>query len=80
MGIVDVHSNALEEIGNSVVLRVDAVDHVFVLAVDIDLSSDNDFIAVVIADRGLVFVPVVECDRNGGAGDSSLAILKMEVY
>ena len=62
MGVVDIHADALKEVRDSIVLRVDAVDHVLVLSINVDLSCHYDFIAVVVSNWRLFFVAIVECN------------------
>lgn len=76
MWVVDIHADTLEEVCDAIVLRVDAVDHVFVLSIHVDLSCNNDFITVVISNWRLFFVPIVECYRDCSSSYACLSILK----
>ena len=76
MWVVDIHADTLEEVCDAIVLRVDAVDHVLVLSIHVDLSSNNDFITVVVSDWRFFFVPIVECYRDCSSSYACLSILK----
>ena len=76
MWVVDIHADALEEVCDTIVLRVDTVDHVLVLSIDVDLSCNNDFIAVVVSDWRFFFVPIVECNRDCSSSYTCLSVLK----
>lgn len=54
-------------------LRGFAVDHVFAFAADDDLSGHGDLAAVLISNRALVLVAVIEVDRDGRFGDAGLS-------
>ena len=75
MGIVDIELNRAEEVLDSVILDIAAIDEVLVLAANDDLPGDGDLVIVLIAQWRLLLVPVVECDGDGGFGHPSLAVL-----
>ena len=75
MRIVDIELDRAEEILNPVVLDVATVDEVLVLAADDDLPGDGHLIVVLVSERRLLLVSVVEGDGDCGLGDASLAVL-----
>ena len=75
MRIVDVELDRSEEILHPIVLDVAAVDEVLILAPDDDLPGDGDLVVVLVPQRRLLLVAVVEGDRDGGLCDARLTIL-----
>ena len=75
MRIVNIELDWAEEILNPVVLDVATVDEVLVLAADDDLPGDGHLIVVLVSERRLLLVSVVEGDGDCGLGDASLAVL-----
>ena len=75
MRIVDIELDRSEEILHPIVLDVAAVDEVLVLAPDDDLPGDGDLVVVLVPQRRLLLVAVVEGDGDGGLRDARLAIL-----
>ena len=51
MGIVDIELNRAEEVLDSVILDIAAIDEVLVLAADDDLPGDGDLVVVLISER-----------------------------
>ena len=75
MGIVDIELDGAEDVLDFVVLDVGAVQEVLVLAADHHLAGDGDLVVVVISNRTLLLVSVVERDGHGGFGHTGLAVL-----
>ena len=75
MGIVDIELDRSEEILHPIVLDVAAVDEVLILAPDDDLPGDGDLVVVLVPQRRLLLVAVVEGDGDGGLRDARLTIL-----
>ena len=75
MRIVNIELDRAEEILNPVVLDVATVDEVLVLAADDDLPGDGHLIVVLVSERRLLLVSVVEGDGDCRLGDASLAVL-----
>ena len=65
----------MKEIGNSVILSIDAVDEVFVFASDINLASDCNFIVWVVAHRRIILVAIIENDWDCSSSDAGLSAL-----
>ena len=75
MRIVDIELDRSEEILHPIVLDVAAVDEVLILAPDDDLPGDGDLVVVLVPQRRLLLVAVVEGDGDGGLRDARLTIL-----
>ena len=75
MWIVDVQLDRSEEVLDSVVLDIGAIDEVLVFASNDHLPGDGDLIIVFIAQGRLFLVSVIKCDGDGCLGHSSLTIL-----
>ena len=75
MGIVHIKLHGMEKILNLTRWSVSAVDQVFALSTDEDLSGHGDFGALFVAYRRGSFVVVVENDGDGCLIDASLTLL-----
>ena len=75
MRVIDVQLNTVEHILHLTLLRSVAIDHVFVLPTNNDLSGDCDLFVMFISNRTGFWIRVIEHNGHCRFGDSSLALL-----